>query len=352
MICTDEEFCLLLPKCELHAHLSGSLSASTMKKLLQYHRETWPEETLPDNSDVLIEETAKMKGMDFSIFGVIQAITDNPTAIRMGTRDVIREFAADGVKYLEIRSTPRAVAGRMSKIEYCESILREIEDAHQDAELGIIVKFMLSLDRRKIQEFDELLKLHNLLREKHSELIAGLDISGDPRVNDITILLPKLTELRKTGIKITVHLAEVLNEAETLEMLKYKPDRIGHGTFVHPETGGNQNLLNELIASCSPVEVCLTSNILCETRPSYDVHQARYLHDTGISVIICTDDKGIFSCKLSGEYQLAMTHFKWTRESLYENSLQSIQHCFASLETKNQLKHVWKEWRQNNHGLF
>ena len=293
-----------------------------------------------------------MKGLDFSIFGVIQCITDNPIAVRMATHDVIREFATDGVRYLEIRSTPRAVEDRMSKIEYCECVLQEIVDAHKDASLDITVKFMLSLDRRKIQDFDEILELHRLLNEKHPDLIAGLDISGDPRVNDITVLLPKLMELRKTDVKIAVHLAEVLNETETLEMLRFKPDRIGHGTFIHPETGGNESLLDELVASCSPVEVCLTSNVLGETRPSYDVHQARYLHDAGISVIISTDDKGVFSCTLSGEYHLVMKHFKWTRERLYEISFHSIDYCFASNKTKIKLKNAWREWKQKNLSLL
>ena len=39
----------------------------------------------------------------------------SPKAVRMATRDVIREFAEDGVRYLELRSTPRAVQNRMTR---------------------------------------------------------------------------------------------------------------------------------------------------------------------------------------------------------------------------------------------
>ncbi len=45
------------------------------------------------------------------MFSLVHAITDNPWAVGEATRDVIRDFAADGVVYLELRTTPRQVPG-------------------------------------------------------------------------------------------------------------------------------------------------------------------------------------------------------------------------------------------------
>ena len=45
------------------------------------------------------------------MFSLVHAITDNPWAVSEATRDVIRDFAADGVVYLELRTTPRQVPG-------------------------------------------------------------------------------------------------------------------------------------------------------------------------------------------------------------------------------------------------
>ena len=82
---------------------------------------------MPEDSDTLIEK-GKTGTFDdpFRMFAIIHTITDNPEAVRMAARDVIREFDSDGVKYLELRSTPRVVEGRMTKTEYCESVLEEI----------------------------------------------------------------------------------------------------------------------------------------------------------------------------------------------------------------------------------
>lgn len=41
------------------------------------------------------------------MFQVIHQLTTSAEDILMVTKDVIKEFADDGVKYLELRSTPR-----------------------------------------------------------------------------------------------------------------------------------------------------------------------------------------------------------------------------------------------------
>lgn len=38
-----KDFCKQLPKVELHAHLNGSLSPATMKKLVEFKKDTNPE---------------------------------------------------------------------------------------------------------------------------------------------------------------------------------------------------------------------------------------------------------------------------------------------------------------------
>jgi len=346
-----EQFCQRIPKCELHAHLNGSLSTKTMKNLLKHHQDKYPGEIPHEKLNDFIEKNQQMEGLDFGIFDVVRSITDNATAVRMATYDVIQEFEQDGVRYLELRSTPRGVEGRMTKSEYCDSVIDGILDAQKDG-FEIIVRFLISIDRRKLEDFDENVGLFLKLRKRYPEIMAGLDISGDPRVNSITELLPKLGELREQGVKCSIHSAEILNESETIDVLRYKPDRIGHCTFIHPETGGTQHQLDELLRTQTPVECCLTSNVLCKTSPSYAKHHANYLHNDGICIMLCTDDKGVFKCSLSGEYELAMKHFGWDKDFMFNLSFSSIDHIFATDEIKLKLKEEWEQWKMNNQHLF
>lgn len=64
--------------------------------------------------------------------------------------------------------------------------------------------------------------------EKYRDILVGLDISGDPRISNLTEVLGKITELRNNaGIKFAIHLAEVQNHEETSAVLATNPDRIG-----------------------------------------------------------------------------------------------------------------------------
>ena len=49
------EFCGKLPKVELHAHLNGSLSVSTINKLHKLHQHSFPNEEVPNVSDITID---------------------------------------------------------------------------------------------------------------------------------------------------------------------------------------------------------------------------------------------------------------------------------------------------------
>ena len=73
-------------------------------------------------------------------------------------------------------------------------------------------------------------------KEKYRDLLVGLDISGDPRICNLTEVLDKITQLRnKDGIKFAIHLAEVPNHEETRAVLATNPDRIGGMARVSPD---------------------------------------------------------------------------------------------------------------------
>ena len=154
----EDKFFQKLPKVELHAHLNGSISMATIKKLVKLHRDKWPDEKTPEYCDTVIEGGEYGTNKDpFLIFPVIHAITDNLDAVRIVTRDVIRDFAEDGVRYLELRTTPREVEGRMTRQQYCETVLEEMMTVSSTG-LGITVKLLLSIDRKNLDGMDDIVR--------------------------------------------------------------------------------------------------------------------------------------------------------------------------------------------------
>ncbi|KAF4526768.1 hypothetical protein B566_EDAN012306 [Ephemera danica] len=276
----------------------------------------------------------------FEMFKAVHALTTCPAAIKIATADVINEFETDGVIFLELRSTPREVPGKMTKEEYVEAIIEGIL-SHKGK---IIVKLLLSIDRRQgLAEAEHTLQIALDARKRHPALIAGLDLSGDPTAGAVSQFLPTLQAARDAGLGIVIHCGEVTNEEEVMVILKFGPDRLGHATCVHPSLGGSETQWNALLKSNIPLELCLTSNIKCKTVPSYDMHHFKYLFEANYPIALCTDDKGVFCSDLSHEYNLAAKTFGLSQEQLVALSEAAIDFSLTSELEKSTLHKIFQE---------
>nr|XP_020515391.1 adenosine deaminase-like protein [Labrus bergylta]XP_020516567.1 adenosine deaminase-like protein [Labrus bergylta] len=328
-----------LPKVELHAHLNGSVSSQTIEKLISRKPH------LDIEHDMTVIGKGQRRTLDecFQVFKIIHQLVDTEEDILMVATDVIREFAADGVKYLELRSTPREDKSTgLTKKRYIETVIKAIQQSKNDG-LDIDVRFLVAIDRRNGTEVAvETVKLAEEFMLHSDGLVVGLDLSGDPRVGHGKDLLPALQRAKNCGLKLSLHLSEVASQLEETDLLlDLPPDRIGHGTFLHPQVGGSQRLVDKVLKNNIPLELCLTSNIKGQTVPCYAEHHFKYWYLLQHPSVICTDDKGVFSTDLSQEYQLAASTFGLSREAVWTLSQQAIDCIFAPDDVKQQLRQKW-----------
>lgn len=333
------DFYLELPKVELHAHLNGSISSDTMKKLIAKKPD------LNINSQMTVIDKGKKRTLEecFQMFQIIHQLTTGPEDILMVTKDVIKEFADDGVKYLELRSTPRREnATGMTKKTYVESILEGIKQSKQE-NLDIDVRYLIAIDRRGGSLVaKETVKLAEEFFLSANDTVLGLDLSGDPTIGQAKDFLEPLLEAKKTGLKLALHLSEIPSQKkETQVLLDLLPDRIGHGTFLNSPERGSLDLVNFVRQHRIPLELCLTSNIKSQTVSSYDQHHFGFWYSISHPSVICTDDKGVFATCLSQEYQLAAETFKLTKSQVWDLSYESINYIFASDSTRSKLRKKW-----------
>ncbi|XP_029430710.1 adenosine deaminase-like protein isoform X2 [Rhinatrema bivittatum] len=329
-----------LPKVELHAHLNGSISSVTMKKLMAQK----PDLEIPNGMTMIDKGQKRTLEECFQMFQIIHQITTSPEDIFLVTKDVIKEFAADGVKYLELRSTPREEKTGMTKRMYVEAVLEGIAKCKEEG-LDIDVRFLLSIDRRGGPVVAKsTVKLAEEFFLSRGEAVVGLDLSGDPTVGHGKDFLEPLTEARRLGLKLALHISEIPNqEEETRLLLGLPPDRIGHGTFLHSPAGGSSDLVQLVRQHHIPLELCMTSNVKGQTISSYNQHHFGYWYTMGHPVVLCTDDKGVFATALSEEYRLAAAVFNLTPLQIWNLSYDSINYIFASDSVKSKLQEKWKE---------
>ncbi|XP_036699761.1 adenosine deaminase-like protein isoform X1 [Balaenoptera musculus] len=327
-----------LPKVELHAHLNGSISSNTIKKLIA------KKPGLKIHYQMTMIDKGKKRTLEecFQMFQIIHQLTTSPEDILMVTKDVIKEFADDGVKYLELRSTPRENATGMTKKTYVESVLEGIKQSKQE-NIDIDVRYLISVDRRGGPSVaKETVKLAEEFFLSTEDTVLGLDLSGDPTAGQAKDFLEPLLEAKKSGLKLALHLSEIPNQKkETQVLLDLLPDRIGHGTFLNSLEGGSLDLVDFVRQHQIPLELCLTSNVKSQTVPSYNQHHFGFWYSIVHPAVICTDDKGVFATHLSQEYQLAAETFHLTQSQVWDLSYESISYIFASDSTKSDLRKKW-----------
>ncbi|XP_053599687.1 uncharacterized protein Ada isoform X4 [Plodia interpunctella] len=257
------QFCRELPKVELHAHLNGSLSKSTMLLLKRLNADSG----IKDETNTFMDEFVMGAGDT-------RSLSENPENL-------------------------------------------------------IISRLIISINRTMVTaECDAITDLAIEYHKKYPDIVVGIELSGNPIVGEFQNFLPALTRARDAGLKVSLHCGEVRNPKEVLDMINFKPERLGHGVCIHPKFGGTQETWQALCNSLIPVELCLTSNVNTKSVSGYESHHFKELYEAGIPVIINTDDKGVFATSLSQEYMLCAETFHLEKEQIARLALSACQYIF------------------------
>ncbi|XP_076465708.1 N6-Methyl-AMP deaminase-like [Babylonia areolata] len=336
------QFCRDLPKIELHAHLNTCFDSHTLQQLVarkaQSNMEvnTWSL-NIADYRDM--EES-------FNIFKLIHKVVDDEEAVYKLTVGVLRHFAAENVKYLELRSTPKEIpATGMTRELYVRTMLRAIHDC-QGEQLDIVVYLLLSIDRRQgVEVAQKTVDLAEKFRQETDGLVVGIDFSGDPAVGNAADYIPVFLSAKEKGLKVASHLAEIASFEETLAVLKQAPpDRIGHGTFLHRHQSchGFEEIENIVTNRKIPIEACMTSNLKTKTVTEYSEHHFAVWFEKKHPVILCTDGSGVYMTSVSEEYMHAARTFNFSKKDLWLISNASIDSSFAPESVKERLREKWQ----------
>lgn len=309
-----DEFTLKLPKVELHAHLNGSLSLETLRKL---------------NADNYKLHNLKELKDFFSLFTEIYSTIDTREKTSIAASSTIQEFKDDGVIYLELRSTPRSSL-KMTMEEYVLGLL-------ESEFTGIRVNWILSMDRRfSLERNSNILDLAIKYRKRG---IVGIDICGDPYQGNLKDMVQLILKAKENNLYTTIHLGEIQNTNEAAEILKLKPDRIGHGTFLQESNVKSLGI---------PLEICLTSNLACKVVSSLEKHHFQDFHMDDHPVILCTDDKGIFNSNLSQEYLLASKAFNLGEKDLFLLAFKAVDYIFDNELKKEELRIMFRKFEKEH----
>lgn len=172
----DAAFTTRLPKIELHAHLTGSISRSTLHDIWSFRQTDQTRSGVLQLGDPILalpplggtNSTINVATF-FPLFDrYIYQLVNTFSAVHMSTLAVLQKFADDGVVYLELRTTPRNVAGE-GKDSYVRTVLQAMNHFMRTQD-RMHVQLILSIDRRNtLEEAMEVVELAKKYRAVSAE---------------------------------------------------------------------------------------------------------------------------------------------------------------------------------------
>jgi adenosine deaminase len=229
-----------------------------------------------------VDENISHRSSFFPLFSrYIYALCNDLSSLVYTTNSVLEDFQADGVVYLELRTTPRAIpSANVTKDDYVQTVLDCISKSNASSSMK--TNLILSIDRRN--DLPTALQVVGLAIKFRDYGVVGIDLCGDPAVGDVSIFQRAFEQAKKHNLKITIHFAEspqasTANELWTL--LSYKPDRIGHVINV------SDDVKEEIVKRKLGLELCLSCNVHAKMiTGTYSDHHFGWWRQTGCPIAL------------------------------------------------------------------
>lgn len=325
-----KDFICRLPKAELHLHVEGAVSPSTLVQLSQRHD---AEPLTLDQARALYQYT------DFTGFLMaFKAVTERlrtPDDYELITYKMLEALAAQGVVHAEV-NVAVGVVYFWGRTEF-EPLFAGMERARQQAEkdFGISMYWIFDAVRHfGVEAAERVFRKAAEMRRAYPSIV-GIGIGGDERKGPAELFRDLYAEARDQGLRLTVHAGEAVGPESIWSALNIGAERLGHAlTAVH-----DPELMHILAERQVPLEICMTSNLKTGCCPRLEDHPVRRYFDEGLMVTLNSDDPTMFGSDLEGEYRLAHDAFDFHREHLRELAANSIEASFLPAERKVALLH-------------
>lgn len=224
----------------------------------------------------------------FQVFSTsIYQLCNDTESLRYATISVLQDFQDDGVRYLELRTTPRAFPDSgISKEEYVTTVLETINDFTSDKQQNCPMSIFLILSIDRSNTASEAMEVVDLALKHRARGIVGVDLCGNPSKGDVSIFKDAFAKCKTHSLGITLHFAESafsgsLTELETL--LSFQPDRLGH--VIHVPA----SIRDEIARRRLGLELCLSCNVHAKMIDGSfeDHHFGYYWNSTSCPVSLC-----------------------------------------------------------------
>ena len=319
-----------LAKIELHCHLDGSLSLSTIRHLAELAQVDLPEDDEELKQHVTAPVTCESLLEYLESFDDIRPLLQTNAALTIAAYDVAKQAALENVIYIEVRFAPELSMDKgLTVTETIDAVCQGLRQAQE--EFGIIAKALVCGMRQSDQSLTAcILDEANQVRDSD---FVGFDFAGDELNYGPAAIKPLIEQVKSYNRPMTFHAGECGCPAFLAESIAMGIKRNGHATILAQEP----ELLDEFVKNGVTGELCLTSNL--QTKAAVTVNDFPYLKmkAAGANITINTDNRTVSDTNLTKEYELYHKYFDSTVQDFYAHNKTAIEASFASDEEKEEL---------------
>jgi len=316
------EFIRRLPKAELHLHLEGTITPSTMVELSRRHDAA----PIPPAEAEALYRFTNFSGF-INAFRAVTRLLATPEDYELAAWRMMQRLAEQGVVHAEVFISVGVIyMWRNHDPECFEPIFEGLERARRRAaeELGLSVYWIFDAVRHfSVPEAERVFRKAAEMRASHPSIVA-IGLGGDERLAGSEPFRALYAEAREAGLRLTNHAGETTGSEAIREALSIGSERIGHAL----SAAQDPELMQELRLRSIPLELNPTSNVRTGVCASFAAHPLRRYFDSGLLVTLNSDDPAFFGSDVLNEYVLAATEQGFTRDELRQLASNSIRASF------------------------
>lgn len=310
-----------LPKVELHCHLDGSLSPEFMSG--QLGRKV-------DKSELSVSMDCKSLNEYLEKFDLPIQVLSTKEAVRDGVVDVMRQAAAENVRYIEIRYDPICLAEAGKSMSPEDAVQASIEGLHIGEEkYGIRGNIILCAMRHF--DLEKNLSTLTLVKKYLGKGVCALDLAGAEALYPTDGFDEFFATARKMNVPFVIHAGEAAGPESVRAALDFGASRIGHGIAV----SGHDDLKQELKEKQIALEMCPTGNF--QTKAVKDKYPLREFLNAGLAVTINTDNRTVSDTTLTKDLELATRLATLSTSELITLEKTAAKASFADAATKQSI---------------
>ena len=325
------------PKIDLHLHLDGSMLPESAWEMAKERNVKMPADNLEDFKKFIIV-TADCRSVNEYLekFELPLQIMQDKEAISRTARELVLLLASQGLVYAEIRFAPQLHTRKeLTQSDAVDAVLEGVNEGMAEAEkqgrpidIGVICCAM-SIGRADVNR-EENLETVRVAREYLGKGVVAADLAGAEGIVPLSDFGYIFDLAREVGMPFTVHAGDSDGPQTAWDALAFGTKRIGHGHRVYDD----KTLMWKVIDEGVTLEICPTSNIQCQSQPSYAEHPAKKMFDAGVRVTINTDNMILSDIDLDKEYDHCLNDMGFVYNDLIKMNIYSAEAAFMPEEKK------------------